>query len=91
MIEVAQALLVLGVEDDVPGLAVVDLALASQGGHGGVDLLDGIHAQLPKLRHEPVKNQTAGHTVIGCTVVVELRQTQGIRHDVQLELVQMAQ
>ena len=90
VVEVPQALLVLGVEDDVPGLTVVDLAAAPQGGHGGVDLLDGIHTQLPELGHQPVEDQAAGHGIVGGTVVVEFRQTQGVRHDVELELVQMA-
>ena len=44
-----------------------------------------------QLLHQPVHDQAAGHGVITGTVMVEVRQAQGIGYDIQLEPVQLGQ
>ena len=46
---------------------------------------------LGHLVHEPVHDQTAGHGIICRPVMLEVRQTQGIGHNVQLEFIQLGQ
>ena len=92
MIEGAQAHLILGKDDDVPCMAVGDAALAAQGGHGGIHSRQGVDIQLVfHLLHQSVQNEAAGHGVVSCPVMVEVRQAQRVGHDVQLEFIQMGQ
>ena len=48
-------------------------------------------AHFLQLATQPVENQATGESVVRRPVVVELRQTQGIGHNVQLELPQLGQ
>ena len=92
MIEIAQAHLVLGKEDDMPGMAVGDPALGAQGHHGGVHRLKGMDIQLLlHFFHQPVQDQAADHGVVTGPVMVEFRQAQGTGHNIQLEFIQMGQ
>ncbi len=92
MIEVAQALLILGKEDDMPGLPVGDAAAGAELHHGRIDGLQIVNIVLLfQFLTEPVHDQTAGHGIVPCPVMGEVRQTQGIGHDVQLEFIQVGQ
>ncbi len=92
VVEVAQAHLVLGEQEDVSCLAVGDVALGPQTHHGRVDGLQGVDVMLLfQLLHQPDHDQPAGHGVIRRPVVVEVRQFQSFRHDIQLEFVEVGQ
>ena len=92
LVQVLQAQLVLGQNDDVLGMAVALSALRPQLQHLPVDLLEPVDAHLPahflKKRDEHIPHHGR---VIGGTVVVEGGQVQMLRYDVQLVLVQLRQ
>ena len=89
MIKVSQAHLVLGKENDMVGTALAQRGLPLHTHHIGVDGLQGFHPLLPQLIHKAGHDQAAGHSIVRCPVVVKLRQTQGIGHNIQLMLVQL--
>ena len=92
VIQVAKANLILGQNDDMPCVPVRDAALGPQGRHTAVDLLEGMDVQfLFHPGHEPVHDEAAGNGIVRSPVVIEVRQAQGIGHDIQLEFVQLGQ
>ena len=89
MIEVFQPSFVLGNQDDVFGLPV-RVALFPQGRHGRIDLLETVNIQLRLQPLEKVgQEQAAGGGVIAGTVVLERREAQVLRYNVQLILAQL--
>ncbi len=92
MVQIPQPHLVLGKEDNVPGMPVSHPALGAQGHHGGIHRLEGVDIQLLlHFGHQPVHNQAAGHGIVPGPVVVEVRQAQGVGHNIQLEFAQVGQ
>ena len=88
MIEVPQALLILCKKDDVPGMAIGNTALGPQMHHGRIDGLEAVDIMLLfQFLHELVHDQAAGHGIIRRTVVIEVRQAQGIGYHIQLEFI----
>ena len=90
-VEVSQANGIFGKEDDVPRAAVQNLRARAKLGHDGIDLRERMHAlflqHLPEAHH----HVSAGDGVVGRAVVVEFRQAQGVRHDIELVLAQLRQ
>ena len=92
VVEVPQTHLIFGKEDNMPGLPVGDAPAGAQAHHGRIDGLQGVDVVFfLQHGHELGHNQAAGHGVVPGPVVVEVRQIQGIGHDVQLEFVQVPQ
>ena len=90
LIQIAQAVLVLCQYNEVVWLLAA-LAQPAQGLHGGVDLVDSAHAQIPQ--HLPEGHHHIAHhgSVVAGTVMVELRQVQPVCHNIQLVLAQIGQ
>src|SRR5699024_7247544 len=91
VVQVPQTHLILGKEDNVPGVAVIQPALGAQTHHGRVNLLKPGKLQLPELVRQLVEDEAAGDCIVSCPVVVEVRQAQGVGHHIQLEFIQVGQ
>ena len=92
MIQIAQAHLILGKENDMPCVPVRNAPLGAQVHHRRVDVLKGMNIMLLlQFFHQPVHNQPAGHGVVRRPMVVELRQAQGVGYNIQLKFVQLGQ
>ena len=91
VVEVAQARLVLGKDDDMAGAAVVDAAAGAQAHHVGVDGLDVLQAPLMEHFGKAEIDFAAGQGIVGSPVMVEFRQRQGLGHQIQLKFVQVRQ
>ncbi len=92
LIQVLQPQLILGQNDDVLGAAVALVAQRAQLQHLLIDLLQAADAQLPPHFFKKRNEHVAHHTrVVRSAVMVEGRQIQMLRHDVQLELAQLRQ
>ena len=89
-IEVAQAGLVLGQQDDVPRLLTA-LHRRAQLEHLAVDLVDALHPQVPQHPPEGHEHITHHGGVVAGAVVVEGGQFQVLRHDVQFVFPQIRQ
>ena len=83
-VEIAQADGVFRKDDDVTRAPIHDLAAAAQLDHRGIDGLNGADVFFLQHRVEPREQVAAGDGVVGCTVMVEVRQAQEVRHDVEL-------
>ena len=83
-VEVAQADGVFRKDKDVPRTAIHDLAAAAKRHHRGIDGLKGVDVLLLQHGVKPRQHVAAGDGVIRCAVVIEVRQTQRVRHDVEL-------
>ena len=74
MIKIAQALLILGEEDDMAGLTVGDPTAGAKLRHDGIDRLERMDVVLLiQLAHEPVHDEAADHGVVSRTVMIEIR------------------
>ena len=83
-VEVAQTDGVFRKDKDVPRTAIHDLAAAAKRHHRGIDGLKGVDVLLLQHGVKPRQHVAAGDGVIRCAVVIEVRQTQRVRHDVEL-------
>ena len=92
MVQIPQTCLILGKKNNMPCLTILDVPAGTKGHHGRVDGLQCVNVMLLfQLFHQICHNQAAGHGIVRSTVMGKVRKTQGIRHDIQLELVQVAQ
>ena len=92
MVEISQAHLVLGQNNDVPGVTVHDPALGPQIFHLLIDLLQVVNAQLfLHFTHKGIHDEAACDGIVRRPVVLEVWQAQGIGHNVQLEFIQLRQ
>ena len=60
VVQIPQSRLVLGEEDDMPGMAVANFIFGPQGRHGRVDGLESMKAHFLQLATQPVENQATG-------------------------------
>ncbi len=92
LVQVFQAQLVLGQDDDVLGVAAGLAATGPQLQHLAIDLLEAVDVHLPLHALKERDEHIAHHgRVVGGAVVVEGGEVQMLRHDVQLVLVQLRQ
>ena len=61
----------------------------TQGLHSRVDLADTLDTQFTQQRDQSTENPTADQGIVTGTVVVKVRQAQGIGHDIQLEFIEL--
>ena len=90
-VQVAQAGGIFGKKNDMPCVAVVDPASGTQLGHVVVNGLNGADAPLGQHFGKALIQKAAGHGVVRRPVVVKLRQTQIVRHQIELVLAQLGQ
>lgn len=90
-VEVAQSCIVLGIQDDMPGLQRCDSVAGLHAGHCCIDLRH--VGDLLFLQHlkESLQHIAHRHGVVHRTVVVKVRRTQGVRYHVELIFVQSRQ
>ena len=92
MVEVSQADLILGKQNNMPGMPVSDASLGPQGHHGRIDCLEGVNILLLfQLFHQAVHDKAAGFGIVRRPVMIEVRQLQGFGHNIQLEFTQLGQ
>ena len=89
-VEVAQAQLVFGQDDEMLGLTA-GLSAAAQPGHGRIDRLQAVYPHI--LQHPEKWDEHIGHCggVITGPVMLECRQIQAFGHNIQLILAQLGQ
>ena len=73
MIQIPQALLILGKQDDMPGVAVINATLGAQLGHHWIDFLKIVDIMLLfQLLQQPGHNGTANNGIIPLTITQEM-------------------
>ena len=89
--QMIEARLVLGKKENMAGVPPVQAAAGAQLSHHGVDLRHPGDAPLLQHGNKAGQEIAAGDGVVGCPVVLEIRQTQGVGDEIELVFAQIRQ
>ena len=71
------------------GLTTLQTPASTKILHDGIDLLDALHALLPQHLEEALEHISHGSAVVRSPVMVEIRETQSVSHDIQFVFAQL--